>query len=527
MAGVTTILVKDGWLVFKPEDPIAVQSVLPRAHTINLHGQEMTAIAHRLDVVQVLRNIGINAPSPVNYGWTYPGKYTPYEHQKDTTGFLTIHRRGFVLNEMGTMKTCSAIWAAEYLMEKGLVNRILVVAPRSCLHKVWADEIFGTTMHRNVAVLQGTRAKRRELFASSAEYLIINHDGLGIISDMVVKDKSVNLIIVDECAAFRNGTTEKYKHLKSCLRPDTRLWMMSGSPCPNAPTDAWAQARLVRPDNVPPYFTSFKRATMDKVSTFKWVPRSDSDQIVHDALQPAVRYAKKDCTNLPPVTYQNRECDLTAEQVKLFKAMQKHLHTEHEGGTITAANAAVKMIKLLQICCGVVYDNDGVARVSAATPRLQALYEIIEECERKVILWVPFKSVLYHLVANLQHKYYPEFAIGVSGDTTDNQRREIFSAFQDDRNPLRVLVAHPKTAAHGLTLVAANTSIWYSPFFSAELYMQANERINRPGQRHEMSVIHLGATALEWGVYNVVKTKNGRQNKILELYKNEIIDISA
>ena len=523
------MIVQDGWLVFKPKDPFEIQSVLPQAHTISLRGEEMTAITHNLETVQVLRNMGVNAPSPVNHGWEYTGVYKDrvLPHQRDTVGFLMIHRRGFVLNQMGTMKTCCAIWAAEYLMQQDLLKRVLIVAPRSCLHKVWGDEIFRTTMHRTAAILQGSRNKRRDLFASSADYLIINHDGLSIISDLVAKDMSIGLIIVDESAAYRNGTTQKYKHLKSCLRPDMRLWMMSGSPCPNAPTDAWAQARLVRPDNVPPYFTSFKRMTMDKISMFKWVPRNDSDEIVYAAMQPAVRYAKDECIDLPPVTYQDRECDLTPEQKRLFKDMQKHLHAEHAGGSITAANAAVKLIKLLQICCGAVYDNDKIIRVSEASPRLEVLKELIEESERKVIVWVPFIAVLEHLVTYLQKEYGHESTMGVSGSVTDNARREIFGNFTDDHNPLRILVAHPKTAAHGLNLVSANTSIWYAPFFSTEMYMQANERINRPGQKYDMTVVHLAATALEWGVYDAVKTKSDRQNKILSLYKNEIIDITA
>jgi SNF2 family DNA or RNA helicase len=379
-------------------------------------------------------------------------------------------------------------------------------------------------MNRSVAVLQGTRQKRRDLYNSTATYLVINHDGLSTISDLVAADKHIGLVIVDECAAFRNGTTDRYKILKSCLRPDMRLWMMSGSPCPNAPTDAWAQARLVRPENVPPYFTVFKRATMDQVNMYKWVPRHDSDHLVHKALQPAIRYAKKDCVDLPDITYQDRECDLTPQQIKLFKEMRRDFQTTHEGGVITAANAAVKMVKLLQICCGVVYDNDRIPRVSIAASRLEALEEIISECSQKVIVWVPFKSVLYHLVEQINTRFYKGAAAGVSGETTDNQRTEIFTAFQEHRNPMKVLIAHPGTAAHGLNLTTASVSIWYAPFFSAEQYMQANERINRPGQKNEMSVIHLGATALEWGVYDLIKTKNNRQNKILELYNTEVLD---
>jgi SNF2 family DNA or RNA helicase len=520
------LLVRKGHLVFSPADPIAFRDVLPQARRLEVQGKEYVALKHDLEAVQVLRNMGINAPSPVNYGWEYPGRYVPYQHQRETVDFLTIYRRGFVLNEMGTAKTCSAIWAAEYLMQQGLVRRVLVVAPRSCLKSVWADEIFQTTMKRPVAILQGSRERRRKLFESEATYLIINHDALGTIADLVRKDRSVDLVIIDESAVFRNGQTGKYAQLKRCLRPETRLWMMSGAPCPNAPTDAWAQARLVRPETVPPYFTSFKRETMDKISMYKWVPRHDSDVKVHDALQPAIRFAKKDCLDLPPITYQNRECELTPEQKRLFKEMRNDLHTRAEGHTITAVNAAAKLTKLLQICAGVVYDNTGAERIIEASPRLEALLEIIEQNDRKVIVWAPYVSVLNHLTNAINKRFGSDnYARSVRGSVSDNVRHEIFTSFSDENSPTRVLVAHPKTAAHGLTLVSANTCIWYAPFFSPELYRQANERINRPGQKHPMTVLHMGGTALEWGYFEAVRMKNGRETKILDMYKNLIIDM--
>jgi len=150
-----------------------------------------------------------------------------------------------------------------------------------------------------------------------------------------------------------------------------------------------------------------------------------------------------------------------------------------------------------------------------ATDRFAVLQEIIEQAERKVLVFVPYINTLDQVVANVS-KYAS--VVSVSGRTTDNARKEIFRAFEADLEP-RVLVAHPRVAAHGLTLVAANLTVWFAPIFSSELYLQANERMNRPGQQHNMSIIHLGGSAVEWGAYDVVRSKVGRQEKILDLYR--------
>jgi SNF2 family DNA or RNA helicase len=505
-----------GMLVFPASDPIAVRSVLPHAKSLEYRGKPHIAVRHDLDAVTILRNIGINAPSPVNHGWDYPGRYKPWDHQKAATEFWTTTRRGFDLSEMGVGKSKSALWAAEYLMRQGWIKRVVIVCPKSCTHKVWEDEIFQTVMHRSAVVIEGSRERKLELAASASDYLIVNHDGLATISSVLAKDTRIGLYVYDEASAIRNSMTDRYKTLKSLLKPATRLWMLTGSPCPNAPTDAWALARLVRPETVPPYFLAFKRQTMIQVSNFKWVPKPESAQMAYAALQPAIRFKTADCHDLPPVTYQNRACDLSPEQHRMMEQMRKHLVADNDGATITAANAAVKMVKLLQLCGGTVMDDEGQAQVIGAPDRVAAVRDVVEESEHKVIVWCPFKKAMEYLKTELSTDW--KCAI-INGDVGARERAEIITEFQDASSELKVLIAHPATAAHGLTLVTANVCVWYGPTFSAELDSQANARMIRPGQKHHMTVVRLGASPIEWEAYNVAQTKSNRQEAVLQLYR--------
>ena len=74
-----------------------------------------------------------NVPSPIERDYDWPGQYTPMDHQKTTASFLSITKRGFCFNEQGTGKTASAIWAADYLINKGIIKKILVVCPLSIM----------------------------------------------------------------------------------------------------------------------------------------------------------------------------------------------------------------------------------------------------------------------------------------------------------------------------------------------------------------------------------------------------------
>lgn len=505
-----------GQLVFEAPDPISVKAIFPDVKTLTYKGKPHMVLKHELESVAILRNLGIEAPSPVNFGWTYPGRFTPFTHQKATVEFLTLNRRAFVLSGMGSGKTAAALWAVEYMKSQGIIDRVVIVCPKSCTHKVWEDEIFNTLMHRTSVVIEGGRERKRALAESDSDFIIVNHDGLITIADILTKDTRVNLIIYDEASAIRNGQTRRYRVLKSICKPTTRLWLLTATPCPNAPTDAWALARLVRPETVPPYFLSFKRQTMIQVSNFKWVPKPEATQMAYAALQPAIRFKTEDCIDLPPVTYQNRQCDLSPHQMEMAEDMRKHLVADNSGSTITAANAAVKMIKLLQIYTGAVYDDTGTTQLVTAPSRMDTLKEILEEADRKVIVWCPYKHVMAHILSELTEPY----AAVINGDTSASDRAQIITRFQDEDSELRVLIAHPATAAHGLTLTAASICVWYGPTFSAEYTDQANARIIRPGQKHHMTIIRLGATALEWGAYDVAASKSERQAKVLALYKN-------
>lgn len=472
-------------------------------------------VPHKLLEVQALRDLAIRAPSPILHYYGWPGQFTPYDHQRMTAAFLTTHNRCLVLNEIGTGKTQSALWAADYLMHQGLVKKVLILSPLSTLERVWGDAIFKQFFHRKHVVLHGTAARRKKLLKTEADFYIINHDGFGIIAPDIIGE--FDLIIVDEAAVLRNAGTSRYKQFSRWLTLNTeaRLWLMTGTPTPNEPTDAWTLAKLVGNPDVARTFTAFREQTMIKSGQYKWLPRADSADIVKDVLQPSVRYTRDECFDLPDTVIQTRKVALTPEQAKHFKTMMQKLvvDVQQGGGTISAVNEAVKVQKLIQIACGVAYTDDGQDFEIDCSPRVNAVKEVIEEAGEKVIVFVPLTGTLNMLERELSKRWSTGV---VNGAVSSKKRDVIFHDFQHSKDP-RVLIAHPATMAHGLTLTSASTVIWYGPITSNEQYVQANGRIERIGKKHVSNVVHIEATELEHRMYHRLANKQKLQGLLLDL----------
>jgi SNF2 family DNA or RNA helicase len=473
----------------------------------------------------VLRNLGFEVPEPmpIHYDWPkVSGRHPPFSAQLDTASFLSMNSRAFCLNGMGTGKTNSALWAYDYLRRTKTVNKVLVVCPLSTMERTWADSAFQTFPHLDCVVLHGTRERRNKLLAQDVDIYVINIDGLSTIKDALAKRPDIDLIVVDELALARNSGTDRWKILNTICNKQAprRVWGMTGSPTPNAPTDAWAQCKLVTPDNptMPKYFSAFRDRVMRQITPFKWAARQDANEAVYQMMQPAIRFSLDDCVDLPEQTFITRDVALTPEQNKAYKDMLNKLSTEYAGGQILAVNEAVKANKLIQIACGVAYGTDGEHVVIPSKPRMDVLKEVIEESEGKVIVFVPLTGALESVASELRKDFTVET---VHGGTSKTERDRIFSEFQRGLDP-RVLVANASTMSHGLTLTAATTIVWYAPVHSNETYEQACARVRRPGQTRTTVIVHIAGTDVERRVYKRLQDKQSMQGVLLDMMKERI-----
>jgi SNF2 family DNA or RNA helicase len=478
------------------------------------------AIHWGLTEVQALADLRVkNIPSTIERDYKWTGKHTPFDHQKKTAAFLTLRKKAFCFNQQGTGKTASVIWATDYLMKLGLIKRVLVICPLSIMKSAWQQDFFTFAMHRSVSIAHGTSEARRKVFNAGCEFVIINFDGVNVVKDEIING-GFDMIVVDEANAYKNVQTTRWKTLRDISANVEWLWMLTGTPAAQSPLDAYGIAKLINPEGTPKYFGQFRDKVMHKITQYIWRPKYNADKEVHKLLQPAIRFEKEQCLDLPPLTYVDREAPLTPQQMKYYNLLKKEMSMMAAGESVTSVNAATNLNKLLQISGGAVYsDNKEVVEFDVKN-RLQVVLEAIEETTNKVLVFVPFTHTIELLYEFLTKKKIPSAII--SGKVSVNKRSDIITAFQKETNP-RVLIIQPQAASHGLTLTAADTIIWYAPVTSVETYLQANARIDRPGQKNNMTVIHIKGSEVENKLYTMLQSNIDHHNKIVDLYR-EVLD---
>lgn len=511
-------------LLLNLTDPERIAALIPGAVVRDIKGHDIVSVPHDQDTVRVLRNMGIQAPGPIRSYYEWPGRFTPFVHQYETSEFASLNPRAYVLCDMGTGKTASVLWAYDYLRKLGELDWCLVISPLSTLERTWADEVFRNFPDMSYGVVYGTPERRMKIAKDKYDIYIINHDGIknkALLEHFAHKPGN-GLIIIDELASFRNASTDRWKYLNILVNGNAKLnvppkawvWGLTGTPTPNEPTDAWAQCRLITPGSVPKHFNAFRDLTMKQLTQYKWAAREGALHDVHRVMQPSIRFNRADCIDLPPTTFADRVVELTPEQAKMYKQMVNQFKADYAGGQITAVNEAVKLGKLLQICCGVAYGPDGDMTIPAK-PRIDAVLEIIEQSAAKVIVFVPLTGAL-NALAEAVSKYHTVAVI--HGGVSKSQRDNIFADFMDP-NGVKVLVAQPGTMAHGLSLTAADTICWYAPTNSAETYQQANARIVRPGQKRNTLIVRVQGSDVERRMYERLERRESMQGTLLGMFE--------
>ena len=444
--------------------------------------------------------------------------------QKWTAALFIENPRAYCINELGTGKTRSVLFAFDALKSVGLVTRMIVLCPLTAMRRTWYREILLCFPRLKAVILHGhSRTARAQKLLQKADIYIINHDGLEVLKESLMERDDIDCVCVDEIGGYRNGRAEKTKLLREYVRSKDYVWGLTGSPIPRAVTDVWGPCSCLTPNTVPKFFTIFRDQLMLKRGPFKWTPKPGAEERAVSCMQPSVRFRLDEVTELPPRVIKYYQADLTPKQSHIYEAMRKQsiaLVGEHK---IDALNAGAVLSKLMQIAIGYVYTRDRKTIHMDNTPRLQLILDLIDSTNRKVLLFAPFKSAVHAFSAFLATNKISHAV--VTGDTTLKKRDEIFGDFQDSPK-YKVIAAHPGCMSHSLTLTQANTTIWAGPVTSLETFQQANGRTYRVGQGFKTLVAMVGGTAMEEKMYKLLAANEQLQNRFLEIVEAITEDIT-
>lgn len=505
-----------GHLVLPADPKLAV--LLPHAKRMVHNGVEYMIVPHKIDEAKVLSNLGYKVRPPIMTEYNWPGP-APFDAQRITAAGITTYPEFFVLNGIGTGKTRSWLYAFDFMKQQGRVTRGLVVCPLSTVRQTWAKEIMTVFPHLKYQVLTGEKARRLRLLNTPADIYIINHDGVEVIKQELLARTDIDMCCLDELSVYKDAGSERWKYTAPVAQRMKSLTGMTASPVPTAPTDAYGQTKLINPRRMNRSFSRFRESVMYKVTNFKWVSRDDALKTVFETmLQPAVRFTRDECYDLPPCQIVEREAQLSPEQKKLYAEVAGECAASLANGDIKAINEADRINKLVQIALGAVYTVDKNVIELPCAARLRVLEEGIQQSNSKTIVFTPYKHSLRMIAEFLRKAGYTVDTI--SGDTAHHQREATFHNFMNTPDP-HVLVAHPGTMSHGLTMTAASTIIWYGPPNSLETFEQANGRITRAGQQHAQFIICIAGTKLELRIYDRLKKRSEIQGLLLDMYESQ------
>lgn len=470
-----------------------------------------------------LRKFGLDIAGlePFHFYYQPPkveGQYKAMPHQLETAAFLSVHPRAYCTSTMRTGKTGAVVLALDYLNRvKQAPGAALIVSPVSVMRGVWARTIQTTLPWAAVSVLHGGtgRADRLKKLAVPAQYYIINYDGLAMIEDELndlVRQGVIGKVVFDELNHYGNTDSKRYKaaeHIVNGQSPCPYVWGLTGTPGGNVEA-VYGYARLINFEEMP---WKRKSSWIEKtryrygLQAWQWKDRAEASSLIKMVMQPNIRYRKEDVLDLPPVLWSRRESELSAAQSKLYKKLRNDMIALTDNGQVVEALQQSALIgKLFQVALGMVITESGKVDRVDNKPRLAVLEELILESERKTVVFCSYTAALDDLVDHLNKKKIPTDK--VDGSVTGLARERIFDDFQNKDN-LKVLVAHPKTTAYGVELAAADQMIFNGPILSGvHTYMQGVERLSSGKQTAgRISIIQLTATDEERAFFSALDSK--------------------
>lgn len=534
--------------VYTPDQKLAFPATAEAAPVVqmaggrvsNIMGQYISVLPSTPEATLAMWAGGVYVPGPIQdprrFKWpSVQPDFTPMQHQIQTADFIVNYRRSFVLNRPGTGKTASAIWASEFMMAQGMIDMTIILCPKSCMEDVWVPEISNLAPLKNVSVAHGRKIALA--LSGSRDYIILNHDGVSNKSILPTLQKLQQtkrlFVIIDEATAFKNYEAARTANLESFVNDlnKTRVCMMTGTPHPKGPTDVYGMCRVLNPSSVPNSMYLWKRKVMWEMGRFKWEPRDDAGVHLKAALHPAICFDSKDCIELPPLheygygdnpvpnsDFKTRGLALTADQQTLIDTIKRDAYAEIAGGqSLTIAHAAVLRNKIFQISQGVVITDDQQHHAVDCTPRLRDLLLCLSRRKKKFIVFCDYKAVQARVQQLLQQHGFTTSI--VNGDVSPTQRAKIFKSYRAASGGIDGIIAHPKTMSHGLTLTDGDTTYWWGPPSSPELFDQGNHRQFRKGQKDAVHIWASAASPDEADYFQVLVDRGNLEKATLAMFK--------
>jgi SNF2 family DNA or RNA helicase len=400
-------------------------------------------------------------------------------------------------------------------------GKALVLAPKSLLDSAWKNDIRKFAPY--LKVLCAYANNREQVFKENVDIYITNHDAVKwLVKQKPTFFKDFDTIIVDESSAYKHHTSQRSKALAKLTKHFTYRSMMSGTPTSNGVTDLWHQVYLLDGGKrLGDSFFKFRAAAClpqqvsPSANIVKWVDRPGIETVVSELVKDiTVRHKFEDCVDIPPNFRYAVPFNLTARHMAAYKEMEADQMLLIKDKAITAVNGAVVYTKLLQIASGAVYDGEG-SYALVDTSRYELILDLVEARKHSIVFfnWDHQRELLA-LEAEKRGLSYTL----IDGSVDHKKRTMAVEEFQAGKH--QVMFAHPQSAGHGLTLIKGTATIWASPTYNLEHFLQGLKRVHRIGQTEKTeTVVVVAEGTIDEKVWAVLQEKDAKQGDLLEMLK--------
>jgi SNF2 family DNA or RNA helicase len=469
--------------------------------------------------------------------FTFNWKTVPYAHQK-TAFFLSRDKHAFGLfMEMGTGKTKVTLDTAAYLYGQGEITSMLILAPNG-VHRQWINEQIPVHLpdwvKYKAAFYQATLPKDQKKileevvnFDGGLRIVTVNTEALSgsrgyeFVSNFLKKDPAC-LFVIDESIRIKTPGSSRTKNCLKLAALAKYRRILSGAPVTKGVEDLYAQFRFLDPDILGHNsYYSFRNhyCVMGGYEDRQIVQYKNMPQLQERIEGWSYRVRKQDCLDLPAKIYIKRPVELTDEQKARYKEIKNTYFTQfNEKEQLSVLNGASLVMRLQQVICGFLPNDGGTEIFDLVTPeknpRIEAVREILEEVDGKVIIWARFTRDIANL--RMLMKRLDVECVTYHGETKQQARTDAIENFRN--NPAtRVFIGNPAAAGTGLNLAVANTVIYYSNDFNADTRWQSEDRTHRIGMTGTCTYIDLFAPAtVDSKIISALKSKKSISNMVID-----------
>lgn len=436
-----------------------------------------------------------------------------HEYQNKAVSYIKRLKRCALFLDLGMGKTTSTLTAVSDLLDGFMVNKVLVIAPLRVANGVWAQESqkWSHLKHLTTNVCTGTERQRIAALSSQSDVYTINRENVPWLVKHFGKKWPFDCVVIDESSSFKNASSQRFKALKKILPETEYMVLLTGTPSPNGLLDLWSQIYLLDfGASLGRTMGAYKQRFFESdYMGYKFTPRVGSDEKIRSLINDfCLSMAAQDYLELPERININVEVELDSKSRKFYEQFEKELLAELDNGEVVeAVNAAVLANKLLQVSNGFTYTDDKQNWQLLHKNKIEALKELVEQNDEPMLVAYNYKIDLERIV-----EVFPDAVVLDSSPET---------IARWDRGEIKMLLAHPASAGHGLNLQAGGSlCVWFGLNWSLELYQQFNARLHRQGQTKPVRIVHIVAKGcIDERVLKVLNNKDVVQSKLLNALK--------